>query len=466
MNIEDQIANLTNPQEFTHLVNVIFSNKWGFDYDQIDDDQSDGGNDGYLRTEKTLFARHCFKSPHKSKNLTAILKKARGDLAKAVKLKKLKKIDNWFFVTSYRLPAEAHKIIEDEAIKFGFNPGFVGPANLATELHNNKNLLSEFGWLHINEIDETLQEIIKKLSEQQSKPINPNISPDAEQLNKLQLDINPIDKTKNKVKSKESSDYKQLIRLYDQTPNEKNIRIVKKIINTSIDRTAILQGVLLLCSWYEYSPDTINSHLSFIDLGIDTAKHIDALDVESILLAEKAQYLTTKFSLLDLEGWGKIEMTNVTGIPIITPEEKELYLINLKKIKSEHSTLFKEAIEKVLQSNDSTAIVRVFSILGSANSRIAGHYLSLGIDATQEIRITRDAFMYAKSILLNLNNEKELTYLYHNYSNALRSIGEIAEALDVLEKVVKLAKKHNMKDILAKTEQLKKLIETPKPRLQ
>jgi hypothetical protein len=59
MTLDEQIAQITNPQEFTRLCNAIFTEKYGHDFQVIDGTRGDEGNDGYVISEKRVIAIYC-----------------------------------------------------------------------------------------------------------------------------------------------------------------------------------------------------------------------------------------------------------------------------------------------------------------------------------------------------------------------------------------------------------------------
>jgi hypothetical protein len=61
MSLEAEIGRMTDPQEFMRLCNAVLSAEHGDDFLPIDDDRPDRGNDGYLKSQKRIFAAHCFK---------------------------------------------------------------------------------------------------------------------------------------------------------------------------------------------------------------------------------------------------------------------------------------------------------------------------------------------------------------------------------------------------------------------
>src|SRR5690242_2462094 len=103
MSIQSEIELIKDPSRFSRLTILLFEAEFGFDYQAIDDDRGDGGNDGYIVSEKRMFARHCFKKLPKKALDEEILKKLKSDFAKAAKLKEsgAYDIENWTFLTSY-----------------------------------------------------------------------------------------------------------------------------------------------------------------------------------------------------------------------------------------------------------------------------------------------------------------------------------------------------------------------------
>jgi hypothetical protein len=99
MNLEAQISLMTVPQEFSRLCNAVLSASYGDDFLPIDDDRADRGNDGYLKSEKRMFAAHCFKRVQNQSLDDAIRGKMISDLGKAIALKAdgAWDIDAWTF---------------------------------------------------------------------------------------------------------------------------------------------------------------------------------------------------------------------------------------------------------------------------------------------------------------------------------------------------------------------------------
>src|SRR5258706_13504908 len=107
--LDEQIAQITNDQDFTRLCNVIHMAVFPRgDFQAIDGTRADAGNDGYVRSEERILALYCPTKPELRTD-ASILAKARADLAKAVKIRDSGElpVKAWSFVTPRKL---AHKV--------------------------------------------------------------------------------------------------------------------------------------------------------------------------------------------------------------------------------------------------------------------------------------------------------------------------------------------------------------------
>jgi len=348
--LQTQIESFHNTREFERLVNELFSRVFGTDYTSTRY-HGDSGSDGYISSSKTLVAKHCFENPSE-RNTKAILKKAREDLNKARELSKRFPIKYWMFMTPYSIPTEALVMLKKEVGAAGFDFSSPGPSFIATELLRNKDLIQSFPDLHVGQIDENLKEMKETLETikekinipiteaQLNKKVEESSKPGAEMVQTFEEPSLPQKPFRTAPKKEDSRDFKRLLEIYRCSPSAELEKEVKSIIYSSRDQGAVLQGVHLLVSWYRFSKDTVDDFMIFVNIGIDVAKNLKSLDSEAILLAEKASLLSVKFVLMDLEGWGEIRMSKVTGLPLITNEKRAAIVSELKRLNQE-STYFK-----------------------------------------------------------------------------------------------------------------------------
>ena len=184
MSIQSEIELIKDPSRFSRLTILLFEAEYGSDYQAIDDDRGDGGNDGYIFSEKRLFARHCFKKLPKKDLDEEILKKIRSDFTKAIKLKDegIYKVKNWTFLSSYAVSNNVVKAAQRLGKDAGINVSLKGPAYIATLAAKHKHVLSEFPELQQAQILEEMHQRFDNLEDKLPK----ETPPEAKVLGELQ----------------------------------------------------------------------------------------------------------------------------------------------------------------------------------------------------------------------------------------------------------------------------------------
>jgi hypothetical protein len=178
MNLANQIALITVPQEFARLCNAVLLAEHGSDFLPIDDDRPDRGNDGYLKSEKRLFAMHCFKRVQNQSLDREIRSKMMSDLAKAARLKGEGgwEIQKWTFICNYPIPESIGKEVILAGKRAEIDPSWLGSDYLAEVLQRVKSLKNSFPNLQVIDVMSQLQLIIAKLEidsgEVDAEPIN------------------------------------------------------------------------------------------------------------------------------------------------------------------------------------------------------------------------------------------------------------------------------------------------------
>lgn len=419
--------------------------------------QGDTKNDGYCPTARIFFQAHATRGEQLSKTQSKIEETLAGCVAQ------YKNILYWVYLTNDTLPGVVHKFVDS------LRPNY---PKVKIELWDHKIIADKISSLPkgaINNVldmnlfddNQTLQEI-KKLLEKDKTGENKDTASSAKQDQAKGIKMG-YSGTKLQSKRGKSDDYKKVISLYKGQSTKEDVVEIKKIVYSSDDPEAILQAILALASLYEYSPETVEDQNTLLDIGIETAIGMKALDAEAILRAEKGINVSTQFTLLDLDGWGKVEMTNRTGWSVITPQEQAQVIGRLKLLNLEFNELFKTAIDKAIESKNALAVSRVFSMIGSAAGGRAQHFVTLGVKERAEFekKVCKGSFMYSKGILIKTGDKTELALLMHNFANAIRGFGENAEALDLIDKAIKIAKENKIENFMDKAELLRKRILNP-----
>lgn len=421
--------------------------------------EGDTKNDGYCPNARIFFQAHATRREQLSRTKSKIGASLKGCIVQYADVKR------WVYLTNDTLPGTVHKFVD--SLRQGYS-------NVKIELWDHKIITSKISNLSKEEIntildinlfgdDQLLREIKRLLGSNKNrdaKDVASSVKQDQVRNIKARLSGRKTIPKQNK-----SDDYKKVISLYKGKATKEDITEIKKIVYSSDDPEAILQAILALASLYEYSPDTVEDQNTMLDIGIETAIDMKASDAEAILRAEKGINISTQFILLDLEGWGKVEMTNRLGWPVITPEKQSEIVERLKLLDIEFKKLFKTAIDKAMESKNYLALSRICSMVGSAAGGRAQHFTNLGVKERAEFekKVCKSSFMYAKSILIKAKDETELALLMHNFANAIRGFGEKEEALDLINKAIKIANENKIEDFMDKAQLLRDRILNPLP---
>lgn len=177
MNLQAQIELITVPQDFMRLCNAVLIAANKEDFLPIDDDRGDRGNDGYLKSEKRMFAAHCFKRIQNQKLDQEILDKMSGDLKKAVKLRDSGdwEVDHWTFLSNYPIPEHIAARVWKAGHEAGIEVSWRGPEYFASQLQEFQHIREMFPNLLGNDVLGKLDDIsgmLESLSPAREVPIN------------------------------------------------------------------------------------------------------------------------------------------------------------------------------------------------------------------------------------------------------------------------------------------------------
>ena len=166
MNLAAQIELITVPQEFTRLCNAILTAEHGSDFLPIDDDRADRGNDGYLKSEKRMYAVHCFKRIQKQAIDKEVRAKMVGDLGKAAALKSegIWDVERWTFLSNYPISEGVAAAMMDLGRRYGIDVSWQGPEFLSSKLQAHPEIREQFPFLQVNEVAERLEKLQKAVT--------------------------------------------------------------------------------------------------------------------------------------------------------------------------------------------------------------------------------------------------------------------------------------------------------------
>jgi len=254
----------------------------------------------------------------------------------------------------------------------------------------------------------------------------------------------------------ESQDFERVKKLIAGGPTNEATKELRVLFYSSSDNVARLQIALTLANWCCLPEDSIDDLITFCDEGMRIADSISSISEKSILLAYKGRFISTKFVSEDEEGAFKIRATNLIGVPLISPEERNNNINRLHGLEKLANDCFTQAEELAIQSNNPKALALIRSLIGEAAGERYIHFNYFGMErAEEEKSLCKRALMSAKEIYSKIGDKLGVAYALHNLANQLRFFGEKEEAIKLTEEVIKIANEYNEQKLLKKAKILR-----------
>ena len=451
MTLDEQIAQITNPQEFTRLCNTVLTERYGKDYQIIDGSRADGGNDGYIISEKRITAMYCPVKPERRTDAD-YLEKIRSDIAKAQALRDSGKyeIENWTFLTPRKLSNDVIIEMRKHAESIGFNATHQESTYLANELLRNKHLIRAFPNFHITDLDAKLDEILGILK-------TPNL--EKQQVAK-QLSADGI--YKGTVNDSEGID--RILEIRRAPKNDKTKPALRSIYYQSADSVVKLNALLGLLDFYDPVEDAAEDMVHLCDEGVPIAEHLGALSVKAHILAQKGYMISFIYSNLDMITAFQIMADNAIGFQTITKEYKQGVITRLKELEKQYDSSFGEALRLTKDRHDYSAMADVLVFIGNAAGQRALYLQTLNVPdrAASEKATCRRALLTAKEVNNALGDELGAANALFNLANQIQFFGETAEAMELAKGAKEVATRFNDQRLIQRANGLIHRLETGK----
>lgn len=433
MTLEEQVAQITNPQEFTRLCNTVFSHKYGNEFQVIDGTRSDGGNDGYIISEKRIIAIYCPIKPERKRDID-YLNKIKSDMLKAVSLRDSEsyEIENWTFVTPRKLSnkniIEMRKFSKDN----GFNAVHLDSTFLATELTKNKHLIDEFPSLHYLDLNKKIDKLMELLK---SNEVD---------IKEYEAETELANEHIYKGETKNSEEMEQVLSIRKNRRNENTKSDLRTIIYKTKDISVKLNALLGLFDYYDPIEDSTDDMIQLADSGILIASSIPESSVKSYFLAQKGYMLSYKYTQLDMETTFQIKADNAIGFQTITEEYRNKVIERLHGLEKDYKDAFSEAFDIAQKNNDYYLLASVLLSIGNAAGQRALYLQTLNVNdrAATEKAICKRALLTAKEIYDAYDDEHSSAYATCNLANEIRNFGEEKEATNLVKDVIETADKY------------------------
>jgi len=454
MNLEEQIRQISNPQEFVDICNTIFSEKYKENFQVIDGTRSDQGNDGYIISEKCILAIYC---PVKPENKTDqdYREKIGSDLKKAKELHdsgKLK-IEKWTFVTPLKICNEVFIYLQNKAEEFGFIGNHLEATFLSGELYKNEYLLKKFPRLHIPKIESILEAMNNSIQDLKK--------PHKEEIGLL---VNNRIYEKQDKSNEESEDLKKVFSILQKEQTEISKKELKTIFYSTVDKIAQVNIIFGLLNWNDPLEDKDEDMVEWCEQGVRIAEILGKKWLRAIFLSYKGVFLSSIWSREDMQTAFTIKAGNMIGIQVISEEQQQAKVNELHSLESNFINVFKEAIDIAVEFKNASILAQVCMNIGNASGGRYIHLNALGIRerAAQEKALSKRLLLHAKELYSAIGYELGVGYAIHNLSNQLNIFGETEEAKELNKKVTEIAKKYNDISLLQTAKWLEESLNTGK----
>ncbi|MFH1688224.1 MAG: hypothetical protein ABIE70_11980 [bacterium] len=449
MTVDEQIAQMTDPQEFTRLCNIILTELHGPDYQVIDGTRADGGNDGYIISEKRIIAMYCPIKPER-KTDADYLRKIKSDIDKAQSLRDSEKyvIENWTFLSPRKLSNNVVVEMMAYAKSRGFSAIHQESTFLSCALLRHKHLVESFPSLHINDVDAKLEEIRVLLK-------TPNLQEQKadEQLNSEGIYTGAADDI-------EGMDRVLEIRVAQKTVHTKPT--LRSIYYQTADSAVQLNALLGLLDFYDPVEDTVEDIVQLCNEGTAIAEQLGASSVKAHILAQKGYVISFSYSTLDMRTAFQMMADNAIGFQTITEEYRQGVIVRLKDLETQFDAAFGEALRLTKDRNDYSAMAGVLVFIGNAAGLRAMYMQALNVPdrAASERAACRRALLTAKRVSNAIGDDIGAANALFNLANQIRFFGETAEAMGLVKSAIEAATRFNNQRLLQKANVLLHTIET------
>ena len=444
MSLDEQVAQFTNPQDFTRLCTHVFTAAFPNDYQVIDGTQGDSGNDGYIRSEQRILAFHCPVKPEQ-KTAKGYQEKALSDMEKACRIRDSGQLPvlAWSFITPRKLPHHVIVFLESEAKNRGLSMSHLESTFLAGVLLQNRQLLREFSWLHVSELEELLRQAI----------------PLEEEVRKHAAALPKEGEAERRIKVVDMDGYRKVAELRHQPASADTKTQLRAIYYKATDPVVQVNALLGVLETFDPVVDNVPELIGLCSLGSALAKHLGDLAVEAFLHAKRGNLISWNHSSLDLEEWAHHQADQAIGMNL-DPGRRPKNLARLQELKKQYSESFTKALE--IAKGDPQTYASVLVELGNAAGLRATYLQKIGgAEAVgAEMAVCKDALMRAKNLYAFVGDELGAANAVFNLANQIRFQGEIAEAKELTAMALERARSLGYADLLQKATWLMETLET------
>jgi hypothetical protein len=446
MTLDELIAQMTNPQEFTRLCNSVFTDIYRDAFQVIDGTRGDNGNDGYVATERRMLAVHCPMKPEQ-KTDAGYLEKITADLAKAAALKREDKyeIEAWTFVTPRKLGDGVIQKMRALGEKVGIRTSHQESTFLANELNRRGHLLKGFPALQQIDLKAAIDEMLRAVKAKREDEA-----------------AQSAENREQKATAQAETDDARLEELASGLPNPEAKAELKALAYAAADPILEINANLALLNWFDPVEDDRSEFVGFARRGVDSAKRCGSTEAEALFHAHIAALLLWDFNT------GVINAGLATAADFLLPflitpiEQTQQGLTRLRQLEENWKAETAAAMRLIKESRDQGAVARVLVVLGSNMGQLAHTQRMMGEKANADrfLAHCKTLLMAAKDAFLAAGDDDGANNSTFNLANRLRWHGGKAEALALVKSIIPKAEAHGNVVLLQKAKWLQHTLET------
>lgn len=448
MTLDELIAQMTDPLEFTRLCNAIFADIYAHDFQVIDGTRGDNGNDGYVASERRMLAMHCPVKPEQRKDAD-YLDKIKADFAKAVKLRDdgTYRIDAWTFITPRKLSDDLIGKMRALGQQLGIDASHQEATFLANELHRRDHLLKGFPTLVQLRLDAKLDEVLAILRQRSASTST--------------ADPAKPDQIGHPKVRDEAGDAR-LHELAEQVPTNEAKAKLRALAYEATDPILEINAILLLFRWFAPADDSTSELSAFADRGIVRAKQVHMTGAEALFHAQKAAMHAWEFNQSVVESHYS-DLADMLVPFALTPQEQRRR--RAARARGLEESLNKEAsiaIDLIKGSRDSEEVSSVLLVLGTAIGQIAHmqRFIGASANADRQLAQCKSLLLASKDAAASGGDELGATTVVFNLANQIRFHGDNGEALQLVKSTIPIAEKYGDLLLLQKAKWLLEALET------
>jgi hypothetical protein len=452
MSLEEQIAQTVDPTLFTRLCNAVLSAEYGHAYQVIDGTRGDEGNDGWLESERRIFAIYCPLKPESRKD-SDYRNKALGDLKKAANLRDSQRlpVERWTFVTPRKRSNDLIVEIRTSGETLGLEANHIEATYLSGLLLKHAHLVKDFPEYHVSQLEELVKEALASTDVKEPKQSS---APEHDIFSYLAM------------KSAAGNDQalKEVIALRESPDRPAAKRGLRALFYASTNPLTQVNAVAGLADLCDPSSDDLADLANLCEAARGPAKRIDSKAAEAYLLAQRGYYQSFEFGRIAMERWAHIMAEQATGLSLEHPDVVARRQRRLEELSKGYSEAFKGALELAHESKSGPAMAAVLIAMGNAAGQRS---LMLKLTGPQvafenERGVCKRALLAAKDIYAQLGDEHQAANATFNLANQIRFLGEAEEAKELVRVVIPVAEKFGDVDLIKKARWLEETLRTGK----